>query len=183
MINAAIAEIASNNNVIIVASAGNDSQDACKRSPASSAYAVTVGNIEQSLDEHLKIIDSSSNYGRCVDIFAPGKSPIGPTGTSFSAPRVSGALALAASIDCISNVEQAKQLLNYISVENVQRKYPLNTKKSLVSVFANYAFNVANEESQEIKNNMEKRKFERSVDHSYSPELEKQKLLKLLYNY
>ena len=42
--------------------------DACLRSPASSPYAITVGATDRQDN-----ITSTSNYGRCVDLFAPGE--------------------------------------------------------------------------------------------------------------
>lgn len=47
--------------------AGNDNSDACDYSPAAAANAVTVGASTLS-DERAYF----SNYGKCVDIFAPG---------------------------------------------------------------------------------------------------------------
>ena len=48
--------------------AGNDNRDACNYSPAASELAVTVGASTLS-DERAYF----SNFGKCVDVFAPGK--------------------------------------------------------------------------------------------------------------
>ena len=48
--------------------AGNDNRDACDYSPAAAERAVTVG-ASTITDERAYF----SNYGKCVDIFAPGK--------------------------------------------------------------------------------------------------------------
>ena len=84
----------------VVVSAGNDRRDACTRSPASAPNAITVGGSANG-----DILYSLTNYGSCVDIFAPGDSVMGAnylcnncsqtwSGTSFAAPIVSGAIAI-----------------------------------------------------------------------------------------
>src|SRR5690606_27963879 len=55
--------------VTYVVSAGNDATDACRQSPARVASAITVGSIDA--DDRRS---SWSNYGGCVDIFAPGSN-------------------------------------------------------------------------------------------------------------
>jgi subtilisin family serine protease len=86
--------------VQVSVSAGNDNIDACQRSPASTAEAVTVGAITSSDDRA-----SFSNWGACVNLFAPGSGiasamPGSPTatgsksGTSMAAPHAAGVMAL-----------------------------------------------------------------------------------------
>lgn len=81
-------------------SAGNSSADACKYSPASTTEAITVGSTASS-----DARSSFSNYGSCVDIFAPGSGITSAwvgsstatrtiSGTSMAAPHVAGAAAL-----------------------------------------------------------------------------------------
>lgn len=84
----------------VVVSAGNETSDACWASPASARNAVTVGATDRS-----DALSYFSNYGSCVDIMAPGSnipaasfdSPfsMSRSGTSFSAPVVTGAVARA----------------------------------------------------------------------------------------
>ena len=80
--------------------AGNDNADACNGSPARVASANTVG-ATTSTDAR----SSFSNFGTCVDIFAPGSSITSSwntsdtatntiSGTSMATPHVTGALAL-----------------------------------------------------------------------------------------
>ncbi|MEA2693556.1 MAG: serine protease [Acidobacteriota bacterium] len=83
--------------VLLVDAAGNNGDDACRYSPASSPETVTVG-ISDIADQRAP----RSGYGRCVDLFAPGKDvttqggnqPIVASGSSLSAPFVAGTLAL-----------------------------------------------------------------------------------------
>ena len=55
-------------NVMIITAAGNDGIDACEKTPASSPYAITVGATDR--DDNIAV---KSNYGPCVDLFAPGE--------------------------------------------------------------------------------------------------------------
>jgi len=84
--------------VTYAVAAGNESTDACTRSPARTGEALTVGATD-SWDSR----PSWSNYGTCVDIFAPGvgitsASRTGGTtsmnGTSMASPHVAGVAAL-----------------------------------------------------------------------------------------
>ncbi len=83
-----------------VVAAGNSSTDACLTSPARVPGALTVGATTETDDRA-----AYSNYGTCVDLFAPGSNILSdwytsPTatsvssGTSEAAPLVSGVAAL-----------------------------------------------------------------------------------------
>lgn len=86
--------------IVVVAAAGNEGVDACTRSPAQIPAAITVA-ATTSNDQQA----SFSNYGRCVDLYAPGvqitstshrSDSLGAvkSGTSMAAPHVSGAVAI-----------------------------------------------------------------------------------------
>jgi subtilisin family serine protease len=87
--------------VVYVVAAGNSSADACNYSPARAPAALTVGSTDSNDGR-----SSFSNFGSCVDLFAPGRSITAAwyssntaintiSGTSMASPHVAGVAALA----------------------------------------------------------------------------------------
>ena len=98
-VNAAVKALVES-GVSTVVAAGNSNRDACSYSPASELTAITVGSTTNT-----DARSSFSNYGSCVDIFAPGSSITAPwigsntatrtiSGTSMASPHVCGGAAL-----------------------------------------------------------------------------------------
>jgi len=107
-------------NVPLVIGAGNDNVDACDMSPAYVPSALTVG--ASTVDDFRA---NFSNWGHCLDIFAPGKdiraahkasdnSYAVVSGTSVAAAHVAGALAVVFGLWPNVSVRNATELLlNY----------------------------------------------------------------------
>lgn len=140
-------------NITVVVSAGNTKVDACQRSPARAPAAITVGAIDPNTDrvwQNPNVSTLGSNFGPCVDLFAPGFNILSADissstatrldqGTSFAAPHVAGIAArflqnhrtatpaqVRAAIDAASNVFGTTA--NWTGINNL----PANTVNELL---------------------------------------------------
>ena len=111
--------------IIFVVAAGNSGMNACWSSPASASKAIAVAstNLE---DER----PNSSNFGPCVDIFAPGESIVSSwieddlavkelSGTSFAAAHVTAVAALYLQTNPSLTAEEILDVLSSDAVHNV----------------------------------------------------------------
>lgn len=98
-IDTAVANLHSTSGVTVVVAAGNNNDNACNYSPARAPLAITVGSIDNTDTRSW-----FSNYGTCLDLFAPGSAIksawIGSNtatntidGTSMASPHVAGVAA------------------------------------------------------------------------------------------
>merc|ERR1719480_605208 len=112
-----VIDAAVENGVTVVVAAGNSNSDACNFSPAFAANAITVGSTDSN-DRR----SSFSNYGQCVEIWAPGSSVVSASsssdtgtrtlsGTSMACSHVSGAAALVLGVDPSKNSAKVLQEL------------------------------------------------------------------------
>lgn len=122
-VNSAVAG-AYNKGVTMVVAAGNSNADACNYSPSSEPTAITVG-ATTSADARA----SYSNYGSCLDVFAPGTNitsawNTGTTaintisGTSMASPHVAGVTALALQANPLSSPAQIAGFITSYATPN-----------------------------------------------------------------
>lgn len=125
--------------IITVTSAGNYRKDAEFYSPAGSKNVITVG----STDINDKI-SGFSNFGKVIDIFGPGTDILGArtgttgfitkSGTSMSAPHVSGIIAQIMEENGCRNKKKVVQTLMAYSIPDIIEGIPEGTANDLVHI-------------------------------------------------
>ncbi|PVU86252.1 hypothetical protein BB560_003751 [Smittium megazygosporum] len=125
--------------ITYVASAGNQKADACKKTPIMSKNTLSVGSTDNT-DGY----QSTTNYGACVDVYAPGvnvaaasfkggSEVVTVTGTSFAAPIAAGISAVIAGQSPGIGPADLKNALISQSAKNVLK----STLQDSVNLLAN----------------------------------------------
>lgn len=131
-----------NAGLIMVVAAGNDNRDACNYSPASSPEAITVA-----ASDNKDTKASFSNYGTCVELFAPGVAITsawigGPSsintisGTSMACPHVAGQVAKFLQHNPSASATEAKAWLDTNSQKGLIKNIPVAPKTNNYLLFA-----------------------------------------------
>ncbi|KAG2182364.1 hypothetical protein INT43_007294 [Umbelopsis isabellina] len=125
--------------IVFAVAAGNDNRDACSYSPAASELAITVG-ASTIMDERAYF----SNFGKCVDVFAPGlditsvwigsdRATNKISGTSMASPHVAGLAAYLLSFtDGEATPKQIKDQILELATKGALTKLPKDTVNLLI---------------------------------------------------
>ena len=135
-------EAAISDGIVFAVAAGNSDADACNTSPASADSAITVGATTRG-DARA----SYSNYGSCLDLFAPGSDVYSAaisgrsdyatlSGTSMASPHVAGVAALYLGENPEANPAQVAAALRSGSSWNVVRDAGPLSPNIIVSTLA-----------------------------------------------
>lgn len=136
-VNNAVANLA-NSGIFVAISAGSSNSDACNYSPASTAEGYTVASTDKT-DRRA----TSSNYGPCVDGYAPGVGIKSAwlnsgtsilSGTSMAAAHVTGAAALYKSAYGDASSASVSSWINSNATAGVVINNPATTPNRLLYV-------------------------------------------------
>ncbi|KAM9357695.1 proprotein convertase subtilisin/kexin type 9 [Symphorus nematophorus] len=131
------------NRAVVIAAAGNYRDDACLYSPASEPEVITVGAVN-SADQLMSQGAGGTNFGRCVDLFAPGDDIVSASsdcstcftsrsGTSQAAAHAAGIAAVILSSNQNMSPVQVLQTMLHHSITNTISFLPLSDTHLLIT--------------------------------------------------
>jgi serine protease len=130
------------NGIVTVVAAGNQNRNACNYSPGREPTAITVASISVG-----DVRSAFSNFGSCVDLFAPGEGIRSTdrydsgtaiqSGTSMAAPHVTGIAALHLEDNPNWSAAQLSQLITLSATPNVITSPGVNSPNRLAYVNPN----------------------------------------------
>ncbi len=136
--------------VTVVAAAGNNNADACDRSPARAPAAVTVGATDRTDRRGTNEAGTFfSNFGRCLDLFAPGvditsawidsdEATERSSGTSMAAPHVAGAAAMILQAHPDARPDEVSRRLVDAAIVDVVREPGPDSPNRLLQIGRSY---------------------------------------------
>ncbi|KAM3620448.1 uncharacterized protein V6R79_023646 [Siganus canaliculatus] len=141
-LNAACRDLVAN-GAVVIAAAGNYRDDACLYSPSSEPEVITVGAVN-SADQLMSQGAGGTNYGRCVDVFAPGDDIVSASsdcgtcftsrsGTSQAAAHVAGIAAVILSFNQHTAPAQVLQTMLRYSTADTINFLPLSDSHHLTT--------------------------------------------------
>ncbi|EEB07344.1 vacuolar serine protease Isp6 [Schizosaccharomyces japonicus yFS275] len=130
-------DVAVRSGVSFAVAAGNEDDDACYSSPAASNLAITVG--ASTINDARAYF---SNYGDCVDVFAPGLNILSTwigsnvstniiSGTSMATPHIAGLAAYLVGLNDTLSVYDIKDLILDLATKDVLYDIPADTPNLL----------------------------------------------------
>lgn len=133
-----------NAGVHVIVSAGNDDENACNYSPSRFGGSITVGSVDKG-DRKAK----SSNWGECVDIYAPGEEILSvgidldtaiKSGTSMAAPHVNGLVAYFLSLQ--PGIRSEFSAGNLVTPEEMRKRIVRYGTRRVLSGLTGYSPNI-----------------------------------------
>ncbi|XP_074492121.1 proprotein convertase subtilisin/kexin type 9 [Sebastes fasciatus] len=148
------------NGAVVIAAAGNYRDDACLYSPASEPEVITVGAVN-SVDQLMSQGAGGTNFGRCVDLFAPGDDIISASsdcstcftsrsGTSQAAAHAAGLAAVILSSNQNASPVQVLQMMLRYSISNTINFLSLSDAHRLITPNLVAAMPPANSTNEEL---------------------------------
>jgi len=129
--------------VHVVGSAGNYQGDACKNSPARASSIITVSSTSNEF-ANSDYFSPAANYGKCVNILAPGDDIVSlghnsdtevgvvMSGTSMATPHVAGVVSMLASSNPLMTLPEVESIMYKNSLLDLVQLLPKDTPNKLL---------------------------------------------------